>query len=125
MNTFKSEMEIRRDIEREDKLEQENLAALHFFFSVHREFLDCMASRKAILNYFDGSPLTVQNLEDAIAVDSSLCKMLPRQTEQDDRQALEQAIVALLAGGNSHEAVKHEASKFRFKSVEELAAWHD
>src|SRR5260370_34501428 len=96
MNTFKSEMEIRRDIEREDKLEQENLATLPFFFRVDREFLDCMARRKAILNYFEGSPLTVQNLEDAIDVDSSLCKMFPRPPGQHQRQEWEQAIVTLL-----------------------------
>src|SRR5258706_9388987 len=99
MRFFKEEIEAQRAVEREELLEQENEAALHFFFSTHREFLDCMAARKAILNYFEGSPLTVQNLEDAVAVDMSLYKMLPKQTEAQDREKLEQAITALLAGG--------------------------
>ena len=125
MRYFKEEMDTRRAVEREELLEQQNEGVFHLFFSSRREFLDCMAARKAILNYFEGSPLTVQNLEDAVAVDMSLYKMLPRQTEAQDREKLEQAIKELLAGGGSKSAVEHEVRKFPYKTVLELVAWRD
>jgi len=125
MQNFKTEMALRKEIEREEQQEDADNGALHIFFSVHREFVDCLAARKAIKTYFADSPLTVQNLEDAVAVDSSLSRMLPRQTETDDRQALEQAIVALLKGGNSPSSLDHEIRKFPYKEIHELVEWRD
>ncbi len=54
MRYFKEEMDARRAVEREELLEQQNELALHFFFSTHRDILDCMATRHAVYQFFDG-----------------------------------------------------------------------
>jgi hypothetical protein len=123
MRFFKEEIQALKEVQREEQLEQDNEAALHFFFSTHRDILDCMATRHAVYQFFDGEPLTTQALEDAMH--TSLYQMLPKQTPEQERDKLESAITDLLSGGGSPSAVEHEVRKFKFKSVEELVEWRD
>jgi hypothetical protein len=124
MKTFNEQMKTRKEADRVSQQREEDKAVIDMFFQVHREFKDCMAARKLIMNFFEGEPLSPQLLEDAVN-HTSLFQMLPKQTEEDDRQALETAITELLSGGGSPTAVQHEVSKFKFKTVEELVVWRD
>jgi hypothetical protein len=124
MKTFKEDIEARREADRELQQREDDRSVLDMFFQVHREFVDCTAARKFIVNYFEGEPLTPQLLEDAVQ-HTSLYQTLPKQTEEDDRETLEKAITELLSGGGSKSAVDHETAKFKWKSIEELVEWRD
>ena len=124
MRYFKEEIQARRDIEREELLKQQNETVLWQFFTVHREFKDCMAARRLIDTFFEGAQLSAQLLEDAILA-TSLYQMLPKQTPEDDREKLQEAITVLLTGGGSPTSVEHEVRKFPYKTTEELVAWRD
>jgi hypothetical protein len=125
MSTYQDEVTQQRDIRLARETAASNDNELREFFARHRDIVDCTANRHLIIQFFGvETKLTAQILDDSIA-STSLYQTLAKQTEPEDRAKLEKAIIALLKGGGSPEAVRGQQAMFRFKDIKELAAWHD
>jgi hypothetical protein len=123
MSTFQEQEAQREAILAAREQAENDQRELDALFARRRDLRYIDANKSIVLHYFAGAPLTAATLDDAIENHPALRKQLKWQTAEEDRLRLEKAITALLAG--SPDAIKSETAKFKYKSIEELATWHD
>jgi len=107
----------------EERQASEDAAVQQFFRRHANEIVDCTASWKAIHEYFNGDPTTLEALEVSWTNHPAFRAALATHTADEDRNKLEAGIKALLAGGGSPGSVIEQTKKFRFKSTDELRVW--
>jgi hypothetical protein len=109
---------------REEERQAREDAAIKQFFQRHADVIaDCTASWRAVIDYFNGDPVTSEALESSWTNHPAFRQMLATHSPQEDRDKLEEGIKALLSGGHSPQSVNEQCKKFKYKNTEELRIW--
>ena len=87
----KQQLELRE----EERQAREDVAIKQFFQRHADEVVDCTASWRAILDYFNGDTVTLEALESSWTNHPAFRQMLATHSPQEDRDKLEQRIKVL------------------------------
>lgn len=117
MSTYRSDREALEARAEKERQAAADAQALYQFFQKHRELLSCEANYSILRSYFNGEPMSLEALEEAI-LNPALSGQLAFTTEERTKSKLVEKIMALYVGSSA--AKEAFAKKLKYDDIETL-----